>query len=186
MGPHCEKPGCTRKVYRKKFCQTCWKKQRPPETRVCTTEGCGQPLQCRGLCKSCYKKLTWRENHEARERALAKHRRRYSTDEAFRERMRELHRACNHGFPVGLSDLLRALQEGKCAICTRTMGRGKGAHTECADHCHNSKEPRGLLCSSCNKSLGIYEKHQRPLGLRWDVYEQYLSNPPASRVRVAE
>lgn len=43
-------------------------------------------------------------------------------------------------------------QEGKCAICSKhesELRRGLFV-----DHCHASKKVRGLLCDSCNKTLG--------------------------------
>jgi hypothetical protein len=33
-----------------------------------------------------------------------------------------------------------------------------------------------LLCTSCNASLGFYEKHQRPAGLYIIPYESYLAD----------
>lgn len=47
-------------------------------------------------------------------------------------------------------------QEGGCAICgTQTPGgRGKYFHV---DHCHTTGVVRGLLCQSCNTSLGGFK-----------------------------
>lgn len=44
-------------------------------------------------------------------------------------------------------------QKGKCLICSKK--------TELVvDHCHNSGKVRGLLCSFCNRLLGVYETHK--------------------------
>lgn len=87
------------------------------------------------------------------------------------------------GFTAEITEKLRLAQSGLCAICTRTMRLGgKQPDSEAADHCHTLRQPRGLLCSACNKALGVYEKHQRPAGLRLDAYEVYLANPPAKRI----
>jgi len=45
-------------------------------------------------------------------------------------------------------------QGGLCAICTIPMSPGKGTHV---DHDHITDQVRGLLCSSCNHSLGHLE-----------------------------
>jgi hypothetical protein len=39
-----------------------------------------------------------------------------------------------------------------CAICKIDIN--KSAHV---DHCHSSKKIRGLLCSNCNKGLGMFK-----------------------------
>jgi hypothetical protein len=36
-----------------------------------------------------------------------------------------------------------------------------------------------LLCSTCNRALGMYEAAQRPAGLVISQYEAYLLSPPA-------
>lgn len=41
------------------------------------------------------------------------------------------------------------IQDGKCAICQ------KKKETLCVDHCHDTGDFRGLLCSSCNAGIGL-------------------------------
>lgn len=50
--------------------------------------------------------------------------------------------------------LLYEKQEGKCAICARheTQFNRKLA----VDHCHATGKIRGLLCSACNRALGLF------------------------------
>lgn len=51
-------------------------------------------------------------------------------------------------------------QDGKCAICRkdiqRTTARGQGPNDAHVDHCHTSGKVRGLLCSPCNRGLGLF------------------------------
>jgi len=53
---------------------------------------------------------------------------------------------------------LEAAQNGVCAICKkpekRTTKSGERMNLH-VDHCHNSKQVRGLLCHSCNTALGL-------------------------------
>jgi len=41
-------------------------------------------------------------------------------------------------------------QEGKCAICFKIMDAPN------VDHCHKTGKVRGLLCSLCNKGIGLF------------------------------
>ncbi len=41
-------------------------------------------------------------------------------------------------------------QDGKCAICLRPTER------LCVDHCHTTKQVRGLLCGHCNSAIGLF------------------------------
>ncbi len=70
-----------------------------------------------------------------------------------------------------------AEQDGKCAICPRTLAlvSGNSPSSPCADHCHETGSPRAVLCWVCNVALGYYEKQQAPHGLRIDLYEAYIA-----------
>lgn len=46
-------------------------------------------------------------------------------------------------------DNLFEKQKGKCAICKKSVRLG-------VDHCHKSKQVRGLLCHPCNAGLGLF------------------------------
>jgi hypothetical protein len=50
-------------------------------------------------------------------------------------------------------------QNGLCAICNNPEKlidpRTQRIRKICVDHCHKSKKIRGLLCSNCNRGLGL-------------------------------
>lgn len=46
-----------------------------------------------------------------------------------------------------------------------------GPHSLCIDHDHNTMKFRGILCSSCNRQLGWYEKNK-------DSINKYLNKGP--------
>lgn len=48
-------------------------------------------------------------------------------------------------------DLLKQ-QDGKCAIC----GQVDQWFGLAVDHCHGTKKVRGLLCSQCNRGIGMF------------------------------
>jgi len=43
-----------------------------------------------------------------------------------------------------------------CAICRSEQSGDKRTNKLSVDHCHKNKQVRGLLCSSCNKAIGLF------------------------------
>jgi hypothetical protein len=84
-----------------------------------------------GWCKSCY--ADWRREQGG---------------DHFRDY--ELRR--NYGITLKDYNALFDKQGGACAICLQALTAR--LHV---DHCHNSKEVRGLLCTSCNNGLGRFK-----------------------------
>lgn len=80
------------------------------------------------------------------------------------------------GFTPELFAAALAKQNGCCAVCLRELGT---THRACADHCHDTRKPRGILCHHCN----ILEGMLRGAALtpkQWaERMDNYLSNPPA-------
>jgi hypothetical protein len=56
-------------------------------------------------------------------------------------------------------------QKGACAICYR-LPTDELLHI---DHCHDSKQVRGLLCRACNTAIGMLG-HDRAILARAIVY----------------
>lgn len=76
------------------------------------------------------------------------------------------------GFTLQLMDECMEMQDGKCAICfveLKTLPR-KQVH---ADHCHDSDQPRGVLCHHCNTGLGAFRDDPERLARAIE----YLKNP---------
>jgi hypothetical protein len=71
-------------------------------------------------------------------------------------------------FGITLADYERMAegQEHKCAICRQPDNRRRLE----VDHCHQTKRVRGLLCGSCNRTLGMFEDRQEWL----DSASRYL------------
>lgn len=74
------------------------------------------------------------------------------------ERWADYGRKQNYGMPPGKYDRMLAAQNGKCAICQADKAGGKGNFH--VDHCHDSKQVRGLLCHCCDLGIG-YLKHSK-------------------------
>lgn len=76
-----------------------------------------------------------------------------------RERVLEIERRSKLKIAYGLSveiynDMLAA-QGGGCAICGVTKPGGRTNHFP-VDHCHTTGVIRGLLCTKCNRGLGLF------------------------------
>ncbi len=159
-GRKCKHEGCETKPSKdEEFCSAHRQKAR----KFCGNEGCPYPLWKDGICRRCHKK----KEHVAI--AIQP------------EAKRLKNRARKAGVSVDLIESLSKAQNNKCAICSVIMERNVNASwSECIDHCHETLKGRGLLCRTCNHSLGLYENFQRKLGLIIEPYERYLDNPPCS------
>lgn len=97
---------------------------------------------------------------------------------AYREKHRERQRGYslkrNYGISLAQYDAMLEAQDGRCFICSCKPRSKRLA----VDHNHKTKEVRGLLCSRCNKALGVF--HDKA-----EIVERalnYLTNPPARGV----
>lgn len=79
-----------------------------------------------------------------------------------------------YGITVEEYDELLATQDGVCALCFRTSSDGRRL---CVDHCHETGAIRGLLCSSCNYSIGCLGDTKESLE---KVVEYLAGIPPQS------
>lgn len=60
------------------------------------------------------------------------------------------------------NDMLAA-QGGGCAICGATEPGGRTKHFP-VDHCHTTGVIRGLLCTKCNRGLGLFNDDADRMG----------------------
>ncbi len=72
-----------------------------------------------------------------------------------RETIRRARNASKYGITLEEYDSLFVIQGGVCALC------GEPSDSEgrllSVDHCHDTGKVRGLLCSSCNMGIGIFD-----------------------------
>ena len=63
-----------------------------------------------------------------------------------------------YGITIDDYNRMFAEQDGCCAICG--IHQTKDKSTFCVDHCHATGKVRGLLCTKCNKALGLFHDNQ--------------------------
>ena len=154
-----------------------------PASKVCSKCARDLPLSEYGVqracpdglkyeCKACGKAYMaeWRAAHRPEMRAHEKKRRAKMTPED-KARYRAMDIARYHADPsiardkylrrtfgislAEYSEMLKA-QNGRCWICGTTEGDSSG-RTLAVDHHHGTGAVRGLLCSNCNRGIGLFK-----------------------------
>jgi len=75
--------------------------------------------------------------------------------DANKELFRNSHLKSKYGIDLVEYNQMFAKQDGRCAICGRHQSEFK--HSLAVDHCHETGEVRGLLCSTCNRGIGYLQ-----------------------------
>lgn len=65
-----------------------------------------------------------------------------------------------YGITVEQYNEMLVKQNGKCKICDNAQLSGNqwGRYNLVVDHCHKTNIVRGLLCSSCNRGIGLMKE----------------------------
>ena len=54
-------------------------------------------------------------------------------------------------------------QENKCKICTKVINLNNKYAGAYIDHCHKTNKVRGILCFTCNTTVGLVENNNLPI-----------------------
>lgn len=82
------------------------------------------------------------------------------------------------------------LQENRCALCRRTPSELLKVYRKnrylSIDHDHTSGEVRGILCSSCNQTIALWESKPNKHILKFKIrlvekIKNYILNSPAKQ-----
>lgn len=76
-------------------------------------------------------------------------------------RVRDLSLQRNYGIDLETYNEMFRKQEGKCATCSTHQSELK--RSLCVDHDHETSEIRGLLCDSCNRSIGLLKENLKTI-----------------------
>jgi hypothetical protein len=150
----CTEGGCEGEVVGKGLCGTHYQRLRTkghtrlvPRTqpeKFCPEEGCTRLVYCGGLCSVHYARLRKIQSFGL-------------TEEEYND--------------------LFASQNGLCAICNGKE-RARAAMTRniralAIDHCHETDRVRGLLCSSCNRAVGLLKDDPELIRKAADYVERH-------------
>lgn len=124
--------------------------------KTCTVCGQKKPLEAYYNLKAAKDGKSWRCKECDKNTTMESRKKRY-------ERSRVQQRHAQRKFKYGLTEEdfnnLLALQENKCGCCGETLTdefeRRHAKNKLVIDHCHETGGVRGLLCTMCNKGIGL-------------------------------
>lgn len=122
-----------------KHCKTC-------DTTKPLSEFGLQRGKPRHICKECRKleSKKWYEENKDRKKELSKQYKHIKKDKDLQS---------TYGISLEDYNKMLAKQNCSCKICGVSQESLKRAL--CVDHCHTTGKVRGLLCDTCNRSLGL-------------------------------
>lgn len=91
-----------------------------------------------------------------------------SNKERHTETKRRKHLMDKYGITLEQYDEMFEDQDGKCAICLKTVD----SMNLCVDHCHKTGVVRGLLCHNCNRGIGLLQDSADTLRVAADYLER--------------
>lgn len=151
-----------------------------------------RPDGLKSYCKTCRSKKGKKYNSrpEIKERNAAYQRKYYkksvSTPEGHEAMLwRSIKKKT--GWTKDMSEQAWEEQGGRCAICNVELVIGKTKEDLSSqdlrnhDHCHDTNEPRALLCASCNKGLGHFGDNPRKLMNAIEYLHQHSCKSPWSK-----
>lgn len=171
-------------------------RDKPPE---CTEDGCAEPVKAKGLCKTHYQRLL-RHGH-TRYHTRKKPAKQcgiagcdnvlYAKDLCHAHYIKQRKWRAVGVDAARYQEMLRE-QGGVCAICQQpetAPDKASGKIKDLAiDHCHDTGNIRALLCSSCNRALGLFNDDVALLAKAqaYVVYHRQSGKPPARQTGPAD
>jgi hypothetical protein len=108
----------------------------------------------RHICKECRKleSKNWYENNKDHKKELSRKYKHVKKDRDLQS---------NYGIDLETYNRMLAQQNHRCKICHAHQDVLKRAM--CVDHDHDTGKVRGLLCDTCNRSLGLLKDNVNTL-----------------------
>lgn len=177
--PQCSVSGCEAEAHARGLCLAHYSRQKRGATveveikrrdmhgpEICTVEGCASLAKSKGMCQMHYARMTRHGFTRRPDRTKPFDRcsvegcenHIYYNGMCNRHVMRE-RKATSFGLTLAQVIEMAAAQGGVCAICSQPPNRvaatGKVTDFD-IDHDHETGRARGLLCSNCNRGLGLF------------------------------
>ena len=108
----------------------------------------------------------WYKKNHARQKAYMADRRKTHAEQIAGSKLKS-------AFGITLTDYNAMLekQNHQCAICGKSPEQNKKRLA--VDHCHTTNKIRGLLCSTCNKAIGLFSDNIPQLQSAIQYLSQY-------------
>ena len=177
----CSVKECGRQLKARGYCQTHYMQIRrgypitdqikvrvSEKPEECVEEGCSDPVKAKGLCKAHYQRFLRHGHTKYRDRTKPTKECVIPTcgNVLYSNGLCHAHYAKERTWKSrgltakGYIEKLSA-QKFVCAICEKeersTDARSGKVRDLAVDHSHETNEIRGLLCSSCNRGLGLFQ-----------------------------
>ena len=113
-------------------------------------------------CKECrkIKDTTWSRNNpdkvKARNDKRKSERKEFYQSEKGVKSSRRTHLKMKYGLELTEYEKMNEEQNGLCLICGQPEQCSRNKFLA-VDHCHETNNIRGLLCSNCNRALGLFK-----------------------------
>lgn len=88
------------------------------------------------------------------------------------DRLRRKHLWRTYGLTLEQFDEMLYSQLGRCKACHEPFLRHRDIHV---DHCHATRQVRGLLCNDCNTALGLVKESVERTQALADYITEYCS-----------
>lgn len=157
----CSVAGCGLPSHAKGLCGLHYRRELRARTErpFCSIDGCKDYIHANGLCTKHHTRLRRHgslkpvrpKTFNGTEKQYEDHYRRMASQTLMRK----------YGITLHDYEIMYEAQDGKCLICEKRETRINSFTGEPirmpVDHCHETGEIRGLLCSCCNTALGNFE-----------------------------
>lgn len=198
----CTIPACGRRHHARGWCLTHYtqfkrgvtpagpiktrERDKPPE---CAEDGCAEPVKSKGLCKMHYQRLLRHGHTRYRDRKKPARICMIETcdNHLYAKDLCHAHYAKQRkweAFGVDANRYQEMLREqgGVCAICSQPERAPDGSSGKikdmAIDHDHDTGAVRGLLCSTCNRAIGLFRDDKALLNAAIAYLDKHLETPP--------
>ena len=145
---------------RKKVCTTCKIEKEITEFSKDKNEKDGYTYNCKVCRNKRYNEWAKNNKDKIREKNAKKSesRKAYYQSERGVESSRRAHLKRKYNMTLENYGELLEKQNGVCEICGEPEGCVRNTFLA-VDHCHNTNKVRGLLCTSCNRAIGLLKEN---------------------------
>lgn len=147
--------------------------------RTCLTNptSSSRSVTCSDECRTALNKKHQKKYRDNNKEKQSKRNKIYHKENP--EEIKSRHYRIRYGITLEEAKQLLISQGNCCAICNKQLdfyNGSKGRDKPVVDHCHTSKQVRGILCTNCNLLLGYSLDKTTTLKTAINYLEKYHQN----------